>query len=233
MVTIDRNGKEIDEIEVYENKIEEWIQDYCDRHGVDDMSVAKQSQWNAALLHVFKHVFKNPNSKSLYKSCLDYKNGNLLNSICDIYINLCYCYNKEVSMMGYSKLTGIDSDTVVNWGNGTYRAFIYYDKDNNIINDIETFRINHKNEYYRQEANTTHLEIFKKLVKENEESLSNKLISGDGPTVGLLGALNRRHGWNMGQPRETAKAISTASREQIGSKYQDAEKPRLPDFDND
>lgn len=233
MVTIDRDGKEINELDVYENKIEEWIEDYCSRYGVDDMSQAKQSQWNAALLHVFKHVFKNPNSKSLYRSRLDYKNGDLLNSICDIYINLCYRYNKEVSMMGYSKLTGIDSDTVVNWGNGTYRAFIYYDKDNNIINDIETFRLNHKNEYYRQEANTTHLEIYKKLVKENEESLSNKLISGDGPTVGLLGALNRRHGWNMGQPREATKAISTASREQIGSKYQDAEKPQLPDFDND
>ena len=43
-------------------------------------------------------------------------NLDLIDCICDIYITLCYEYDKEVSISGFSKLTGIDTDTVNSWG---------------------------------------------------------------------------------------------------------------------
>ena len=51
------------------------------------------------------------------KSNIDYSDKELLNSICDIYINFCYEYSKEVSIMGFSKLTGINVDTIYEWLN--------------------------------------------------------------------------------------------------------------------
>ena len=45
------------------------------------------------------------------------------------------------------------------------------------------------------------------------------LISGKRNPVGLLGALNRHYGWNMGQPRENVHKIQSQGAEQIAAKY--------------
>ena len=55
--------------------------------------------------------------------------------------------------------------------------------------------------------------MYQKLRANNEESLSGLLISGKRNPVAILGALNRRHGWNMGQPRtaDTSNRALTAA----------------------
>ena len=101
--------------------------------------------------------------------------------------------------MGFGKLTGISQDTLYQWGAETSRP------------------------------SSSGSEIFKKLTTEREESLSNMLISGKRNPVGLLGALNRHYGWNMGQPRG-ATGEQKQSIEQIQERYrleQGAEKPLL------
>ena len=108
--------------------------------------------------------------------------------ICDIYINLCYEYDKEISILGFSKLTGINQDTFYDWGNQSSRP------------------------------SSSACEIYKKLSQEREESLSNMLISGKRNPVGLLGALNRHYGWNMGQPRG-ATGEQKQNIEQIQERY--------------
>ena len=123
----------------------------------------------------------------------------VINNICDIYIDLCYEYDKEISILGFSKLTGINQDTFYDWGNSSSRP------------------------------GSLGCEIYKKLSREREESLSNMLISGKRNPVGLLGALNRHYGWNMGQPRgQTGE--QKQSIEQIQERYrleQGTEKPLL------
>lgn len=162
--------------EVYNNRIEEAISNYCIDHELKekDLYNIDQSRWNSVLLYVYKQVFKPCNTDTTRRynenSNIDYSNAGLIDSICNIYIDLCYEYSKEVSIMGFSKLTGIDTETVYNWardpGNGRGS-----------------------------------LGVAKKLQAEREESLSNKLASGKGNPVGILGILNRHYGWNMGQPR--------------------------------
>ena len=123
----------------------------------------------------------------------------IINYICDVYIDLCYEYDKEISILGFSKLTGINQDTFYDWGNGSSRP------------------------------SSIGCEIYKKLSREREESLSNMLISGKRNPVGLLGALNRHYGWNMGQPRG-ATGEQKQSIEQIQERYrleQGAEKPLI------
>lgn len=113
-----------EKVEVYNNSIEESISNYCIDHSLDisDLYKIDQSRWNSVLLHVYRQVFKptpdnNPNYRYNGKSNIDYSNKELLNNICDIYINLCYEYSKEVSIMGFSKLTGINVDTIYEWLN--------------------------------------------------------------------------------------------------------------------
>jgi hypothetical protein len=93
--------------------------------------------------------------------------------------------------MGFSKLTGIDTDTINSWGNNEYMA--------------------------SSNASVIH----KKLTKEREESLSNILISGKRNPVGILGALNRHYQWNMPgvNNKDNAKALNKQTPEQIAKQY--------------
>lgn len=192
-----------DGTEVYYSQIHEALDRYIndpDRE-IDNMRKEPQSRWNAALIYIYNTVFKG--TDKLRRKPYDYKanggmsnnneyNQELVNCICDYYIALCYEYDKEVSINGFSKLTGIDSDCIYGWAG---------------------------RESYSGSASATGVAIYKKLSAEREESLSNMLISGKRNPVGLLGALNRHYGWNMGQPKETVHKIQVQSAEQIAAKY--------------
>ena len=153
-------------IEIYENKISEYLDQYILEKNIEDMSKEPQSKWNAALIYIYKAVFKN-NRERLKGPDKDTYNDKLINDICDIYIELCYEYDKEVSINGFCFLTGINTDTVYTWGSGERRS------------------------------GSSCSDVYKKLVKNNEESLSDKLISGGLNPMKVLPALNRRHNWNM------------------------------------
>lgn len=176
-------------IEVYEDKISEYLDQYIADHDIVDMHKEPQSRWNAALLYINKYLFK-PHlevlkSENRVSNTYDLE---VVSNICDRYIELCYEYDKEISILGFSKLTGINQDTFYDWGDGSSRP------------------------------GSPACEIYKKLTQEREESLSNMLISGKRNPVGLLGALNRHYGWNMGQPRGSG-AEKQQSIEQIKQRY--------------
>ena len=82
--------------------------------------------WNGALRYISRKVFPN---KDILKSKTNiniYNNNipsnfnaynyDLVNDICDIYIDLCFVYDKEISIMGFSNLTGIDNVIIQDWG---------------------------------------------------------------------------------------------------------------------
>ena len=174
-------------IEIYENKISEYLDQYILEKNIEDMSKEPQSKWNAALIYIYKAVFKN-NRERLKGPDKDTYNDKLINDICDIYIELCYEYDKEVSINGFCFLTGINTDTVYTWGSGERRS------------------------------GSSCSDVYKKLVKNNEESLSDKLISGGLNPMKVLPALNRRHNWNMpGTNRQGGE--QTQSIEQIRERY--------------
>lgn len=174
-------------VEVYENDIVLHLKRYIEERNIEDMHKEPQSRWNAALLYINKALFK---GTDVLKAD-NYTTGNLrhnnpsnnnaydtdkVNRVCDIYIDLCYEYDKEVSLMGFSKLTGIALDTLYQWA------------------------------AENTQPGSSGSEIYKKLNAEREESLSNKLVTGKQNPVGLLGVLNRHYGWNMGQPRGQQEA---------------------------
>lgn len=194
-------------IEVFENDIEMYLTMFCEEQEIDDMKKESQSVWNAALMYIKRHVFNNPSVLKTSKPLTGYNNNNynnqysnlnnsncnsydidMVSSVCDYYIYLCMMYDKEVSVIGFCNLTGISQECIYSWGNNT------------------------------RELSTSGIEIYKKLNQYREESLSNKLATGNKNPVGVLAILNRHYAWNL----------PGVSREQSGNRaLTDAELPKL------
>lgn len=173
--------------EVYENGISEYLDQYIQEKDIEDMSKEPQSKWNAALIYIHKNLFKG-HTEDLKGPDKDTYNDKLINDICDIYIYLCYEYDKEVSINGFCFLTGIHKDTIYSWGREETRL------------------------------GSSCSDLYKKLIENNEESLSDKLISGGLNPMKVLPALNRRHNWNMPGSNKPG-GEQTQSIEQIRERY--------------
>ena len=165
-------------IDVYENDIDIYLHEFIQTQYIEDMRKEPQSVWNACLMYIQRHVFSDRNNlklktniqndNSIMSSTYNAYNYELIDNILDYYIYMCNSYNKEVSIMGFSKLTGISYITLEEWGNN-------YSNSNKL--------------------SSKSLKIYKKLHTERQESLSNKLADGKQNPVGVIAILNRHYGW--------------------------------------
>ena len=161
--------------EFFETNIDMYLRLYCERRNIEDMRKESQSIWNAALMFIRREVFRDreafrnknliTDTNCIMNSTCNTYNYDLIDRVCDHYIYLCMEYEKEISVLGFSNLTGIPDGTIYDWG------------------------------YNPRELSRKGSEIHKKLLKYNEESLENKLASGKVHPVGVIAILNRRHGW--------------------------------------
>lgn len=161
-------------IDVFENDIDLYLHMFQEEQNIEDLRTVPQSVWNACLMYIQRRVFSDKsilkssnihNSNSIMDSNYNMYNYDLVYNILEYYLYLCSLYNKEVSIIGFSKLTGIDDETINIWGN-----------DNNKLSS-KAFG------------------IYKKIITSREESLSNKLADGKQNPVGVIAMLNRHYGW--------------------------------------
>ena len=168
-------------IEVFENDIDLYLRQFQEEQEIEDMRTVPQSVWNGALMYINRHLFKNnshllKNKDNMYNTNIvnnsipvytnyNMYNYSIINQLLDYYIYICSINNKEISIMGFSKLTGIDTDTINSWGNN----------ENKLSSSCSV--------------------IYKKLCQMREESLSNKLADGRQNPVGVIAMLNRHYGW--------------------------------------
>lgn len=163
-------------IEVFENDIQLYLSMFCEENGIEDMKKESQSVWNSCLRYIYKHVFKNTDSlkqsNNIYNinnpipSNYNSYNYDTVLKVLDIYVfDMCMRYDKEVSIIGFSTLTGIDESIIHDWGNN------------------------------ERKLSSSSSQIYKKLSQFREESLSNKLVTGNKNPVGVIAVLNRQYGW--------------------------------------
>ena len=165
-----------DGVEVFESDIDTYLHLFCEENGIEDLKKESQSVWNSCLYYIYKHVFKNNNilkdntlmdipNNNIKSSCNRY-NIDMCMKVLDIYIyDMCMKYDKEVSLIGYSTLTGIDRQPVCDWDKGVHGS------------------------------SPAGIGVFQKLKAFREESLSNKLVTGAKNPVGVIAVLNRQFGW--------------------------------------
>lgn len=169
---------------VFENEIEKYIIMFCDKYSISDLKEITQSVFNALLMFICKEYIKPSKVLKDSKSIYGAYNIPICEKLCDYYLFMCRVYDKEVTLQGFVKLSGIDENTIYEWysGKGKYKA------------------------------SSQRSEIYKKLSKEREESLSDKLLTGKNP-VGVLGILNHFYGWsgvgNMQEDRQKQAATLT------------------------
>ncbi len=186
-------------VEVFENDIDLYLKLFCEEQNIEDLKAESQSVWNAALMYVKRHVFSTPdilksnsnivNNNSIMDSNYNQYNYDLVDNVCDYYIYLCMRYDKEVSAIGFSLLTGIDRYTIATWRDG------------------------------QNKLSTKSLVIGKKIYDYREESLSNKLVTGKQNPVGVLGVLNRHYAWNLpgvSKERTSERALTAAELPKLG-----------------
>lgn len=175
-------------VEVFENDITMALSCFCEEQGIEDMTKESQSRWNAALMYIRKRVFPDKSllknkqcyhhDKGILPSTYNSLNYDLLYDLSNVYIYLCMVYDKEVSIIGFSLMTGISDENMRSWAaNGT-------------------------------KLSTRSTEIVKNLTKYREESLSDKLATANKNPVGILAILNRHYQWNLpGVSKESKKEI--------------------------
>ena len=184
-------------IEVFENDIAVYLSMFCEEQGIEDMKKESQSVWNSCLRYIYKHVFKNTDSLKQSNNIYNINNPipstynsydyDIVLKVLDIYIfDMCMRYDKEVSIIGFSTLTGIDESVIYDWGNG------------------ESGRLS-----------TLSSKIYKKLSQFREESLSNKLVTGNKNPVGVIAVLNRQYGWASPYTSDSNRQRKSISAEEI------------------
>ena len=184
-----------DVIDVFESDIALYLRMFCEANEIDNIKSESQSVWNGALRYIRKHVFNNrdvlksKDNINIYNnnipSNFNAYNYDTVNSVCDIYIDLCFIYDKEVSIIGFSNLTGIDTELIYNWANENTKL------------------------------STTSFNVYKKLSQFREESLSNKLVTGNKNPVGVIAVLNRQYGWASPYTSDSNKQRRSISAEEI------------------
>lgn len=182
--------------DIFDNDIQMYLAMFCEEQGIEDVKTESQSVWNGALRYIRKHVFgcpdilKSKDNINIYNnnipSNFNAYNYEVVNCVCDIYIDLCFIYDKEVSIIGFSNLTGIDTETIYDWGREDSRKLSSVGSD-----------------------------VYKKLNRFREESLSNKLVTGRQNPVGVLGVLNRHYAWNMPGVRENKSKGSVLAADEL------------------
>lgn len=156
-----------EEIEIYKNDIDTYINLWKEERKIEDICKVSQNRWYNCCKYVYENVFKNNQERlkvpnNLYNAYDEVK----VNNILDIYIDLCNDYEKVININGFTLFTGIHRDTINGWSNG-------------------------------QGLGSSSSDICKKLDIMREESLVGLQISGKGNPMCYMPALNRYCGFNM------------------------------------
>ena len=184
-----------EELKIYNDKIDESIQDFIIERNIDDLSKESQNIWNACLIYTQRRLFADNSILKMDTGNRNYYDPEKVNVICDLYIYYCLMYDKEINITGFCYLTGIHKDIIYQWSN------YIKDIDNNSI------IYNKRRDNSNVKLSTEHYDLFKKLSEGRESSLSAMLTSGRKNPVGIIAILNHFYGWSSPYVSEANKGL--------------------------
>lgn len=117
------------DIYIFENDIEFYFNEFCEKYDIDDMSQETQNRFNGCMMYIGKYLFRNTDKLKVKPNINNQYDISKLNVLFNIYIELCTVYSKEVSINGFSKLSCIEYQTFLDWGkNPSCAGFGIYKK---------------------------------------------------------------------------------------------------------
>lgn len=112
-------------VEIYENDFELAIKEACEKFRIEDLVKEGQSRWKAVMHYVGRRVFpdnkvlKDKNTVWLEGNKIPTNNNrydyNIINILCDYYINLSRQYNKLISSVAFAEFININVGVVDQW----------------------------------------------------------------------------------------------------------------------
>lgn len=204
--------KSTDGIEVYEDKIKYYADEYISTLDDPESINNNPSLFTGMIKYIYKHLFK-PGKRdkvlSNSNSNLDLSDIDLLDNMWSIYTELCYKYSKRPTILNFSLMIGVDNTTIDSWRRGECR-----DEGMGV--------------------NSPRSQTVKKWLKECESSLVDGATERN--SVGCIFALKANYGYtetpqrveivNGQAPEQIAADI--AARHMIGTDHA-PELPQLPD----
>ena len=160
------------DIAYYRNAIPEAVIEFYEGIGQNDILQAPLNTWSAAMRYANRLCVKAGDLMEDYEVSprglhgLKY-NLELVNLICDVFLELCEVYDKVPSLWAFSCLCGVPWSTAMEWAHG-----------------------------YSKGLSMQRLDITKKVKTAREASLANKIVDGRKNPVGAIAALNHEYGWN-------------------------------------
>lgn len=197
--------------------------------GLDDIDKIKASQFSRLCSEVGHLFFYTNNNWLLLDHSYDYDNNRLMpvsdykynyaivNTLADVFIEICEIYSKSISIYNFSKFTGIDNELIVNSWSNDNNIYKYIEKDNSSFNNNKYNTYTHYNDLGmgervpdRYRLGSRRADIYKKLKVGRENYLSNKLEDSSN-IVGTIAVVNHEYGWNAdnsGNNRANINVIS-------------------------
>lgn len=192
-----------EDFEYWKNRINDCISNYEIDNNVSVHEI-KKVQWNAVLIYIYNHVFKkaaDPHNNSR-KSIIKYSDIQFLNSLCDYYIYICLSNNKDVSVNGFSYLTGIPLCTLNRWKNRNSREYMYIDTYTDSIvenSTIDRYIKAFPDHNVLKISNNAYSSITEKLSAAREHTLTDLALDG---SVMSLAIGKIEYGWIEGKDKQ-------------------------------
>lgn len=162
--------------------IDSIVSDYCLDRNIEENDI-KPAMWNDIIDEIHEVVFAN-NRQLLrdYPTRYNEYNQDKVLYIYKLYRRLCNSHCQEITLKGFTDLTGIDKQTIYNW------------KDNS------------NNSGNSEISSTLRFDLHEKIMEDNEQSLEAMLHDRSINPMKVLPSLNKKHGWNLpGVTRETSR----------------------------
>ncbi len=129
-----------DSMEIIENDVRLFFDEYCQVYNIDDMRKEKQTVFDGAMTYIYRHYFKNTGKlKCDPYSIVDNSINNIMtnfnaydvNRLYELYLyiqELANAHDKIASIAVFKKLTGISKQTLSVWRNKSSASSLDSDK---------------------------------------------------------------------------------------------------------
>lgn len=182
---------------------------YCDEHGIEENDIPP-AMWNDIIDEIHEKVFlNNPHMLKDVPNISNTYNPDKVIYIYNLYRRLCNSHCQEVTLKGFTDLTGIDKQSIYNWKDKV---------NNNIYNNSDMDNSNSISDSKR--LSTFAFDLHEKIMSDNEQSLEAMLHDKRYNPMKVLPSLNKKHGWNLpGVSKEQTKnsGLSAATLPQLGT----------------
>lgn len=187
---LDNTDTELNTNEIVKGDIEYYIDLFCQEYDIEKKSIRPQ-EWTALLSYIYNNYIHPSNVLRIQLDKIPYTRYNyfMVDKLLDKYINLCNIYNQSITILGFSKLSNISTETIYRWRDDKQRNTIFINPNGSLCNNMDL--INSSSDNRLSQVTISPSDIYKKLVSNIEQNINDMVIDSKRRGVGAIVRYNR------------------------------------------